>query len=214
VDANNPNYSSLDGVLFDKQKTKLIQSPTSKSGSFEIPSSVNTIGKWAFEENAITTLTIPASVTTIEEGAFYSCQSLTAIYAKSTTPVDISTVSYVFDNVNKTTCTLYVPYGSKALYKEAAKWQDFVNIIEETTGFDSENSSTIKVYPNPVVDFVTIEGADVGTKVSVIDLRGSILIQQTMTNGNSISLGSLPRGQYILRLLNSDNVRNFKILKQ
>lgn len=48
VDAGNPNYSSLDGVLFDKNRTTLLQCPTSKTGNYSIPSSVLYIGYDAF----------------------------------------------------------------------------------------------------------------------------------------------------------------------
>ena len=48
VDANNPNYSSIDGVLYNKEQTQLIYCPIRKSGNFNIPSSVTTIGEDAF----------------------------------------------------------------------------------------------------------------------------------------------------------------------
>ena len=48
VDPNNPNYSSLDGVLYSKDKTRLMQCPTSVVGNFTIPSIVKTIEPYAF----------------------------------------------------------------------------------------------------------------------------------------------------------------------
>jgi len=48
VDASNPAYSSLDGVLYDKAMTVLIQYPGGKSGGFTIPNSVTSIGEMAF----------------------------------------------------------------------------------------------------------------------------------------------------------------------
>jgi hypothetical protein len=56
VDTNNPAYSDLAGVLFNKSQTTLIQCPGGKSGSYTIPSSVASIGSQAF----------------------YSCRSLTS----------------------------------------------------------------------------------------------------------------------------------------
>ncbi|MGN0618078.1 MAG: leucine-rich repeat protein [Ruminiclostridium sp.] len=81
VAADNPNYTSTDGVLFNKAKTKLIQYPGSKSGdSYVIPGGVDSIGigAFAFCEN-LKSITIPDSVTSIGDCAFWGCSSLTSI---------------------------------------------------------------------------------------------------------------------------------------
>jgi len=44
VDAQNPSYSSVDGVLFDKQRSTLIIFPDGIAGSYTIPNSVTNIG--------------------------------------------------------------------------------------------------------------------------------------------------------------------------
>jgi hypothetical protein len=82
VDAANPSYSSLDGVLFDKAQTTLIYYPSAKLGAYVIPGTVTTIEYEAFYYADITTITIPASVTFIATYGFYGCGSLTeAIFA-------------------------------------------------------------------------------------------------------------------------------------
>ena len=67
VDPANPNYKSVDGVLFNKAGTTLIQYPQAKSGtSYTIPSGVTTIGSYAFScAKNLSTITIPDNVTTI-----------------------------------------------------------------------------------------------------------------------------------------------------
>ena len=80
VDSNNPNYSSLDGLLYDKAQTKLIQCTISEVGSFTIPSSVTSIGDYAFRScSGLTTVAIPSSVTSIGNYAFYYCSGLTDV---------------------------------------------------------------------------------------------------------------------------------------
>jgi hypothetical protein len=80
VETSNTNYSSLDGVLFNKLQTTLIQYPGGKSGPYTIPASVETIGYRAFLfSTGLTSVTIPASVTSIDEAAFQSCFSLTSV---------------------------------------------------------------------------------------------------------------------------------------
>ena len=49
VDASNPAYSSLNGVLFDKAQATLLQFPDGLGGSYTIPNSVTNIGYHAFE---------------------------------------------------------------------------------------------------------------------------------------------------------------------
>ena len=85
----NKNFSSLDGILFDCDKTTLIQCPCAKSGEYIIPSSVTTIDGNAFSDcSAITDITIPNSVTTIGSNAFSGCSALTDI----TIPNSVTTI--------------------------------------------------------------------------------------------------------------------------
>jgi hypothetical protein len=78
VDGANQNYSSLDGVLFNKNKDTLIQCPGSKEGDYAIPPSVTSIAVEAFYEcYLLTTVTVPDGVTSIGEYAFAYCDGLT-----------------------------------------------------------------------------------------------------------------------------------------
>ena len=81
VDTKNPNYLSENGILFNKDKTKLICYPAGKiSSSYAIPNSVTSIGDDAFSNcKSLTNITIPSSVTSIGDDAFSSCISLTNI---------------------------------------------------------------------------------------------------------------------------------------
>lgn len=65
---NNPYYRSIDGVVFNKDLTTIYWCPQAKTGRYEIPYGVTDIGMYAFHESALTSLTIPNSVSTIEFG--------------------------------------------------------------------------------------------------------------------------------------------------
>jgi hypothetical protein len=87
VDALNSSYSSMDGVLFDKSQTALIECPGAKAGAYTIPNSVTNIGFYSFPYCAsLTSVTIPSSVTSIGQGAFYACTNLTGIYFQGSVP--------------------------------------------------------------------------------------------------------------------------------
>ena len=81
VGEDNKEYCSESGVLFDKEKTKLISYPGGKDGStYTIPASVTSIGDSAFSGcSSLTSMMIPASVTSIGGSAFYGCSSLTSM---------------------------------------------------------------------------------------------------------------------------------------
>ena len=72
VDDGNQAFTSVDGVLFSKDMSKLIVYPANKEGAYTIPNSVTSIEDCAFSGAKCTSLTIPNSVTTIGESAFYS----------------------------------------------------------------------------------------------------------------------------------------------
>ena len=101
--------------------------------SIDIPNSVKSLGYEAFYNcYNLTSIVIPNSVTSIEGCAFQSCSGLTTI--TSNIPADklfsFSEYEYVFDGVDKTNCTLNVPYGAQAAYAYTEGWEDFENIVE------------------------------------------------------------------------------------
>ena len=89
VSSGNPNYTSVEGVLYSKDMTTLIACPPGKSGSVTVPDTVRYIGVSAFSGcSKLTSVTMPQIMTSIGAYAFYGCSSLTSI----TIPVGVTKI--------------------------------------------------------------------------------------------------------------------------
>lgn len=99
VAAGNANYSSKDGVLFNKNQTELIQCPAGMSGAYVVPAGVTGIGDSAFFGCAkLTGVAMPSGVVRIGTNVFTTCSELT----KVSIPASVTDVGYAaFDNCRK-----------------------------------------------------------------------------------------------------------------
>lgn len=110
VDPSNERYSSLDGVLFNKDMTHLVRCPNGKEGAYAVPDKVTMIEGYAFHHcEKLTSILLPSSLLVIDSGAFARCVKL----EKITLPKDLAHIGeYAFDECKGLT-SIEVEEGSR-----------------------------------------------------------------------------------------------------
>ena len=109
LDPTDPNFAVIDGVVYNKDLTKLVKCPSNhafstsdfpgtlttlgwrsfidcvKLDELDIPATVTSLGEYTFNYSSLRRVSIPASVTYIGQGIFSSCKKLEEVqFAKST----------------------------------------------------------------------------------------------------------------------------------
>jgi hypothetical protein len=209
------------------------------TGDLIIPNSVTSIGDWAFQScysfqsvnigNAVTSIgdgafwgcinianvNIPKSVNSMGSYTFWGCGALNSILAYATIPVDLSSKAIVFDGVDKSSCKLYVPIGTKSSYQNADKWKDFQSIVDNlTNSLDNPTLSGMNIYPNPFTESFQVSNLIENASISVLALTGKLIFTKQISGSELISTNNLAKGWYLIKLSTKDGSVERKILKE
>lgn len=135
--------------------------------SIEFPASVHKICDATFQNCvSLTELNIPATITNIGQKSFGNCTGVKAINAEAAVPANAYYLA--FDGMDKLNCVVTVPAGSRAAYRNADEWCEFLNIIEagETAQF------TIAV--NDAAHVAVVYGSK-STEISLADGSNTVM---------------------------------------
>ena len=80
VDSNNTYYTSVDGLLYTKDTTKLLQCPMPRIGTLTVLDGVEYIETCAFEKCALTDVILPSTLRVIKNSAFTECENLFRVH--------------------------------------------------------------------------------------------------------------------------------------
>ncbi len=114
VSKDNPNYSSDNNVLYNKDKTELLCYPAGIKGKFDIPNSVKTISDAFVGCSALTSVTVGNSLQGLTGQTFFDCTSLTEINVNSGNPHLCSENGVVYSKDKSTLCCY--PPGKKGCF--------------------------------------------------------------------------------------------------
>ncbi len=174
---------------------------------------VTAIASRAFYNHGLTSVTIPDSVTSIEEGAFENNPNLETVTVKATDPPSLHPDA--FQNAYRDQIDLIVPPGTKEAYL-AAGWTGFKSITEAAVAAQSAvvqgtsaKASTVKsevtpahindvtVYPNPVQDYINIALGD-GEALQQVNIYNAQGAHVHSARALQIDVSHLPSGMYML----------------
>lgn len=147
VDINNPNYSSVDGVLFNKDLTTLIQYPGGKYvyDGYTVPNGVTTIDRYALAYTDLETINIPGSVNNIANYAFNDNQNLTSINVAQNNLNYSSINGVLFDKTADSLITY--PMGKHGVYSIPNGTKYIKN-----AAFSGCSKLTAVIFPNSITE--------------------------------------------------------------
>ena len=203
VSEDNPNFASIDGVVFSKDKKTLIEYPRGRQNeAYKIPEGTETIGNNAFgmngsaANNYIQKVTIPSTLKLIDSDAFRYCRKL-------------STVEFP-ENSQLKTINGYAFSGDTKLteFKLPASVSQFGHNVLSSTGLTvfnvPDNSELTNLYGSNFANCSKLTEINVGNntkleKVSFQWCSGTGVTKFTIGEGNN-NLNSLDYFNYLKKL--------------
>ena len=104
VDPANKNFSEQDGVLFNRDITRIVYYPNGKIGDYTLPDTVVEIGAGVFSgKGNLSKITIGSNITTIAEGAFMESSITEVIFSKEASDTSLTIGKRAFYDCDKLT---------------------------------------------------------------------------------------------------------------
>lgn len=179
-----------------------------------IPEGITEIGNSAFNANtrpvSLTSLTMYEKLAKIGSSAFKNQKMLNDIELNRMTPPE--TAEDAFTGIELGKVILYIPKGSRAAYEAVAPWNqmDIYDVLEPPTGIENTKVAAIGLYPNPVVNTLSISVQDesVIKSIKIINLTGTVVKDLLPGGSLTFDVSDLSNGIYFLQL-NGDTAAKF-----
>jgi hypothetical protein len=106
-------------------------------------------------------------------------------------------------------------YGLVSGYEYAANCQYAVVSVNHTSGIDEIYTANLKLYPNPAVDYIAVEGLSGSETITVLSIDGKLLTRTNASGSTqTISVTGLQNGIYLLAIQNGGHIEVLKFVKK
>ena len=161
-----------------------------KLTNVEFSKNTTSIGSYAlYACTSLTSITIPANVANIGNYAFYDCDKIKNIYVKSKTPATIGGNYAFYDQYYD---TIYVPKGTKDVYKAADYWKNFRYMMEADYSIrgDVDDDGVVDVADVTTIVDIVLNGntSGDGATITTFDAWTSTNTSHSSTSQNSYTL--------------------------
>ena len=184
----------------------------------ELPAGLEgVLGALSFAQTSVAISYIPEGITEIGSSAFNA----------NTRPVSLTSLtmyeklakigSNAFKNqkmLNDIELNRMTPKGSRAAYEAVAPWNqmDIYDVLEPPTGIENTEITAIGIYPNPVVNTISISVQDAAMikSIKIIDLAGTVVKNLHPEGTLTFDVSDLVNGMYFLQLNDDTTVKFIK----
>jgi hypothetical protein len=187
------SYPYLQGFIYDTTGTIPAVNPIpgleQVNNNYDISASVN-----------------PANSGTVAGGGTYCYGDTVALTA---------TANSGYSFINWTESGLQVSDLASYKFASAENRTLVANFELLTSIFFNKSNLTIKIFPNPVINELTINNIDENSIISIYDLNGQLLINKTAKSiTEKIDVSSLASGIYFIKIINENTINTSKLIKQ
>ena len=207
---NSPFYrnTSLRSVVITDKETEVSDNEfygCTNLKYVQIGDDVTTIGKWAFSGcSSLDYFAFGRSVTDIGEEAFSDCTGMTQLISHATTPPRCGTQA--LDDINKWTCTLYVPEGSLLSYQAADQWKEFFFIDEGIpTGIAQVAERNVQIQASD--GMVSLSGIADGLPIAIYRTDGTQVASGTASDGMATLTTNMAKGSVAIVKIGGKSVK-------
>jgi len=186
---------------------------SASSDTDQSPIALDSIGDFAFSGcDSLKKFIIPSTVSSIGHYAF-SNTDLTQLYSYNPLPVGFT--DPVFSDWTLSYSVLYVPSVSKKTYMATTGWKNFKNIVEIGLTEVSDNKWISKnILYNSITETLQLSGIYHSAKVELFGLSGERLLIRNILLDEQVSTSHLPKGIYLVKVSTKESIISKKILKR
>ncbi len=109
--------------------------------------------------------------------------------------------------------TVSIASGSHTIKKIGTNYLFYMSVVYNTSGVENTKASKLLLYPNPVVNSLSISSNDGVQKLEVYSLAG-VLVKRVEANIQTIDMTNLSSGSYLVKVYSNQGVNNELIIKK